>query len=160
MRKIEIIFAEYSHCHQNQFNKTIHWICTPAIFFGLVGLFFSIPPLLLETYFPFMHNFANWATFFLIMVAFYYATLSPPLALGMILFSSICLAMVNLIHLVSPIPLWMLSLFIFGMAWFLQLYGQKVEGKKIPIYKNFQFIFIGPAWLMHIIYKKFGFAYK
>lgn len=159
MRKIDALLHEYGLSHQNETNKTIHWICVPAIFFSIVGLVFSIPSGQLQSLLPFLGNFANWATLVLIVVLFYYVSLSPPLALGMLFFSAICLALANLIHLISQLPLWAVSIFIFVVAWVFQFYGHKIEGKKPSFLKDLQFLMIGPAWLMHFIYKKLGLAY-
>ncbi|MFD2037663.1 DUF962 domain-containing protein [Belliella marina] len=159
MRKIDMLLHEYGLSHQNETNKTIHWICVPAIFFSIVGLIFSIPSGLLETYLPFLQSFANWATVVLAIVLVYYLSISPPLALGMFFFSALCLAIANLIVLISPIPLWIISVGIFIISWIFQFYGHKIEGKKPSFLKDVQFLLIGPAWLMHFIYKKLGFAY-
>ena len=159
MRKIDVLLAEYGLSHQNPTNKTIHWICVPAIFFSIVGLIFSLPQGPLVALEPIIGSFANWATLVLAMVLVYYATLSPPLALGMFLFSAVCLALANLINIISPAPLWAVSLVIFALAWAFQFYGHKIEGKKPSFIKDIQFLLIGPAWLMHFIYKRFGFAY-
>lgn len=159
MRKIDGLLAEYGLSHQNTTNKIIHWVCVPAIFFSIVGLIFSIPPGPLDILSPLIGDFANWATILLAIILVYYAALSPPLALGMLLFASLCLALANLIDIVSPVPLWIVSLVIFFIAWVFQFYGHKIEGKKPSFLKDVQFLLIGPAWLMHFIYKKFGFAY-
>jgi uncharacterized membrane protein YGL010W len=159
MRKIDLLLAEYGVSHQNPTNKTIHWICVPAIFFSLVALLFCIPQGPLSALEPLLSNFANWATIALILVLIYYTILSPPLALGMFLFSAICLAVANLLDIISPIPLWAIGLIIFIVAWIFQFYGHKIEGKKPSFLKDVQFLLIGPAWLMHFIYKRFGFAY-
>ena len=45
------------------------------------------------------------------------------------------------------------------LAWIVQFYGHKIEGKKPSFLKDIQFLMIGPAWLMHFIYKKIGIAY-
>ena len=159
MRKIDELLNEYGESHQNETNKTIHWICVPAIFFSIVGLVYSIPANSLANNLPFLHGFANWATIALIIILFYYVSLSPTLALGMFFFSAVCLALANFLHLISPVPLWQLSLIIFVIAWIFQFYGHKVEGKKPSFLKDLQFLLIGPAWLMHFIYKKLGLAY-
>ncbi|MCH7399064.1 DUF962 domain-containing protein [Belliella sp. DSM 107340] len=159
MRKIDELLYEYGLSHQNETNKTIHWICVPAIFFSIVGLIFSIPSETLVVYLPFLQNFANWATIVLAIVLVYYLTISPPLTLGMFFFSALCLAVANLIDLISPVPLWALSLGLFVISWICQFYGHKIEGKKPSFLKDIQFLLIGPAWLMHFIYKRMGFAY-
>lgn len=159
MRKIDELLHEYGLSHQNETNKLIHWICVPAIFFSIVGLIFSIPVGPLPELLPFLNNFANWATLVLVMVLMYYVSISPPLALGMLFFSAICLALANFIQLTLGVPLWLVSLVIFVIAWIFQFYGHKIEGKKPSFLKDIQFLMIGPAWLMHFIYKKLGFAY-
>lgn len=159
MRKIDALLHEYGLSHQNKTNKTIHWICVPAIFFSIVGLIFSIPSEIIENFLPFLGSFANWATIVLTIILFYYVSISPPLALGMFFFSALCLAVANFIHLTFPIPLWMISASIFILAWVLQFYGHQIEGKKPSFLKDVQFLLIGPAWLMSFIYKKFRLAY-
>jgi uncharacterized membrane protein YGL010W len=159
MRKIDALLHEYGLSHQNETNKTIHWICVPAIFFSIVGLIFSLPSGPLELLRPFLSGFANWATIVLLFVLIYYVYISPPLALGMMFFAAVCLAVANLIQLVSPVPLWLVCIVIFVLAWIFQFYGHKIEGKKPSFLKDVQFLLIGPAWLMHFIYKKLGLAY-
>ncbi|NVK50325.1 MAG: DUF962 domain-containing protein [Cyclobacteriaceae bacterium] len=159
MRKIEELLQEYGMSHQNPTNKLIHWFCVPAIFFSVVGLVFSIPSGPLPEYLSLLGSFANWATIVLFLVLVYYLTLSGPLALGMFLFSSVCLALANFLSIEYPGKLWMISLGIFIIAWIIQFYGHKIEGKKPSFLKDLQFLLIGPAWLMHFIYKKLGFAY-
>ncbi|MFC5624916.1 DUF962 domain-containing protein [Algoriphagus winogradskyi] len=159
MRKIDELFHEYGQSHQNMTNKLIHWVCVPAIFFSIVGLIFSIPSDPLPNLLPFLENFANWATVVLTLVLIYYLMLSIPLTLGMFLFSAVCLALANFINLYFPGKLWMISLGLFILAWIMQFYGHKIEGKKPTFLKDLQFLLIGPAWLMHFIYKKWGLAY-
>ena len=159
MRKIDALLAEYGESHQNHTNKLIHWICVPAIFFSIVGLVYSIPVGVLPSSLPFLGSFANWATLALVMVLIYYVSLSPTLALGMLLFSSFCLAFANFLQIAFPGRLWQISIGIFVLAWIVQFVGHKIEGKKPSFFKDVQFLLIGPAWLMHFIYKKLGFAY-
>jgi len=35
--------SEYGESHQTTFNKRVHYICVPAIFFSLIGLLACIP---------------------------------------------------------------------------------------------------------------------
>src|SRR5690606_21508156 len=125
MRKIDALFEEYGHSHQNMTNKLIHWFCVPAIFFSIVGLIFSIPTGPLLELMPFLGNFANWATITLGLVLIYYLMLSTPLTFGMLLFSALCLALANFLDLVFPGKLWIISLGIFLLAWAMQFYGHK-----------------------------------
>jgi uncharacterized membrane protein YGL010W len=158
MRKIDLLLSEYGESHQNETNKTIHWICVPLIFFSVIGLIASIPPGPVEAFLGVGNPYANWATIFLILAIVYYVTLSIPLTIGMVLFSVLCLFLARLIA-ASGLPLWAASLGIFVFAWIGQFYGHKVEGKKPSFLKDLQFLMIGPAWLMHFIYKKLGIPY-
>jgi len=159
MRKIDSLLHEYGLSHQNSTNKLIHWICVPLIFFSIVGLLFSIPPGPLPAILPFLSNFANWATVALVLVLVYYLSISAPLTMGMLFFSVICLSVANFLNLSFPGMLWMISLGIFVAAWIIQFLGHKIEGKKPSFLKDIQFLMIGPAWLMHFLYKKLGISY-
>jgi uncharacterized membrane protein YGL010W len=158
MRKIDALLAEYGESHQNQTNKSIHWICVPLIFFSVIGLIASIPSGFVQSVLGEGNPYANWATITLILITAYYVTLSIWLTIGMALFGLLCLWVANLIS-VSGAQLWMVSLIIFALAWVGQFYGHKIEGKKPSFFKDIQFLLIGPAWLMHFIYKRLGIPY-
>lgn len=159
MRKIDQLFAEYGESHQNPTNKRIHWICVPLIFFSIVGLIASIPSQAVQSIFGLGNPYANWAAVALILVLIYYVSLSIPLSIGMMLFAVLCLFVSNFIVRTLSTPLWIVSLIIFFVAWIGQFYGHKVEGKKPSFFKDVQFLLIGPAWLMHFIYKRLGIPY-
>lgn len=158
MRKIDQLLAEYGESHQNETNKAIHWICVPLIFLSIVGLVASIPSEAVKQYLG-MSPFANWAVVVLVFVLVYYVSLSLPLSVGMMFFSAICLFIINFLANLGIAPLWLICLIIFVAAWVGQFYGHKVEGKKPSFFKDLQFLLIGPAWLMHFIYKRLGIPY-
>jgi len=159
MRKIDQLLSEYGESHQNKTNKSIHWICVPLIFFSIVGLIASIPSGPLRSLLGNDSPFVNWATVVLILITVYYLSLSLSLTVGMLLFGFLCLVVANNITKVVPMPLWLVCIVIFVLAWIGQFYGHKVEGKKPSFFKDIQFLLIGPAWLMHFIYKKIGIPY-
>lgn len=158
MKKIDELFLEYGESHQNQTNKAIHWICVPLIFFSIVGLIASIPSGIVQKVLGEGNPYANWATVVLIVVLVYYISLSIFLTIGMAIFGLVCLLGVQWIAN-SGLQLWIVSVAIFVIAWIGQFYGHKVEGKKPSFLKDLQFLLIGPAWLMHFIYKKAGIPY-
>jgi uncharacterized membrane protein YGL010W len=159
MRKIDSLLSEYGESHQNPTNKLIHWICVPLIFFSLMGLIASIPAGMLRSVLGEGSMYANWAAVLLAIALIYYVSLSIPLTVGMLLFALLCLFLINRVVLLNIAPLWLVSLGIFVAAWIGQFYGHKVEGKKPSFFKDVQFLMIGPAWLMHFIYKKLGIPY-
>ena len=48
---------------------------------------------------------------------------------------------------------------IFVIAWIGQFVGHKIEGKRPSFFEDLQFLLIGPAWLLHFVYKKMGVSY-
>ncbi len=154
MRAIDAWLNEYGESHQNPTNKLVHWICVPSIFFSVVGFLYSVklPVFIAE------NLQLNLAMVILALVSLYYIRLSVTLAVGLLLFAGLCLYLAQQIEKQGLI-LWQVSLGIFVVAWIGQFWGHKVEGKKPSFFKDLQFLMIGPAWLMHFIYKKIGIPY-
>ncbi|HMK04594.1 MAG TPA: Mpo1-like protein [Ferruginibacter sp.] len=151
MKTIQQWLSEYGESHQDHTNKTIHWICVPAIFFSIVGLLFSI-----KLPFIIAGLQLNVAMIILVLIVFYYLSLSKTLWVGLFLFAVFCLWLCWLIERSGILPLWLFSVIVFVVAWIGQFYGHKIEGKKPSFLKDIQFLLIGPAWLMSFIYKKLG----
>jgi uncharacterized membrane protein YGL010W len=152
-QKFQNLLDEYSESHQNATNKKIHWICVPLIFWSIIALLYSIPNTFLI---DLLGNYliSNWALVILIPVFFYYVSLSSSITVGMIVFVTICLIISDVLLQNSIIPLWLIAVIVFAVAWIGQFYGHKVEGKKPSFLKDIQFLLIGPAWLMHFIYRR------
>ena len=164
MKKIDLLLEEYGSSHKNKINKLIHWICVPAIFFSIVALIWSIPLGPLENLKINDYQYINWATIALVFVVVYYIKLSPLLTIGMIIFSTICLYVTNYLENLIfngkiEFQLWLIAFIIFVISWIIQFIGHEIEGKKPSFLKDVQFLLIGPAWLMHFIYKKINISY-
>ena len=147
---------KYGESHQNATNKLIHWVCVPSIMFSLLGLIFAIP-------FPVERSlFMNWAAVFLVFALLFYLRLSIPMFLGFIVVVGLMLLGNNAIFEAvgrNGGQLALISLIIFAVAWVGQFIGHKIEGKKPSFLEDVQFLLIGPAWLLHFIYKKIGLKY-
>lgn len=157
MKTIQDWLDEYAVSHQNPTNKKVHFVCVPLIFFTIVGLFYSIPV-------PEALNFGiiemNVATAALILVTLYYLRLSFSLAIGMLLYSLVCLIIAQNVSIhFGKGALAILCLTLFVIAWIFQFWGHNIEGKKPSFLKDLQFLMIGPAWIMSFIYKKLGISY-
>jgi uncharacterized membrane protein YGL010W len=159
MRKIDKLLSEYGESHQNATNKAIHWICVPLIFWSVIALISAIPAGLLQSVLGEGSRFANWAVVVIALAMVYYVTLSIPLSIGMLFISSACLLFIYAVAKINIAPVWAVALIVFTAAWIGQFYGHKVEGKKPSFLKDLQFLLIGPAWLMHFIFKKVGIPY-
>jgi uncharacterized membrane protein YGL010W len=151
MKGIQQWLDDYGVSHQNSTNKLIHWICVPLIFFSITGLLYSVElPLKISSSLN-----LNFAFIALAGVIVYYFLLSRTLWVGMFIFSLFCIAVCYAISK-AGVPLWIVCIAVFTLAWVGQFYGHHVEGKKPSFLKDMQFLLIGPAWLMSFIYKKIG----
>ena len=159
MRAIDKLLTEYGESHQNTTNKLIHWICVPIIFWSIVALLWTVK---LSVEIPGTTYHLNLALVALVAVIFYYIKLSIRLTIGMLIFSFACIAITDRLEenlQTLDFPLWGLALILFVIAWIFQFVGHNIEGKKPSFLKDLQFLLIGPAWLMHFIYKKIGVKY-
>lgn len=156
MRLIDKFLAQYGESHQNVTNKLIHWLCVPAIIFSLAGMLFSIP-------FPFGEKtlWMNWTSVVFVLAIIYYLRLSIPLAIGFVIVAALVLwgNFTLFRFLGSSLYLFYASIGIFVVAWIGQFIGHEIEGKKPSFLTDVKFLLIGPAWLLHFIYKKLGISY-
>ena len=129
MKTIQQWLDEYSDSHQNSTNKTIHWVCVPAILFSIIGLL--------------AHFSALLTALLVIMSLVFYARLDLVLAVAM---AALVVMMASLIFILPVGVGFYIGLFI--LAWIGQFYGHKVEGKKPSFFKDLQFLLIGPLWCM------------
>lgn len=161
MRTIDRLLSEYGESHQNPTNKAVHWVCVPIIFWTVTAMLWAIK---IPYTIPGIDITLNAAIIALTLVLIYYITLSPLLAIGMFLFSVGCMALSHTIETALtnaglPPILWAIALGTFVLAWIGQFWGHKIEGKKPSFLKDLQFLLVGPAWLMHFIFKKLGIGY-
>ncbi|MBL9216151.1 MAG: DUF962 domain-containing protein [Opitutaceae bacterium] len=149
-------FAEYGESHQHDTNELIHWICVPLIFFSVMGLLWSIPvPAALARSLPWF----NWLHPLLLAAILFYFRLSVPLAFGLLGFMSLCYFLIEWQAILRWCPVWKSSLVIFVLAWIGQFIGHRIEGQKPSFFKDVVFLLIGPAWLLHFVYKQLNIDY-
>lgn len=128
MKTIDEWLIVYGRDHKNATNKLIHWICVPVILFSIFGFLLSIP-------FPVIANgWINVATIVFLLMLIFYARLSVPLSIGMLIIGTAMIWLnkwlqINVLPIVS-ITLWQFSLILFVVAWIFQFIGHKIEGQK------------------------------
>lgn len=150
----------YGESHQNPTNKAVHWICVPVIFFTLIGLLSLIPTGGLTDFVssglaPYIHL----GTLVIVLGLLFFLRLSFSIALGMLVVSSVVLYLVKLANLAfNDSVVWFYAV-LFVVAWIGQFIGHKVEGQKPSFLDDVKFLLIGPAWLLHFIYRKLGIPY-
>ena len=157
MKSAQQWFDEYGQSHQNRTNKIIHWICVPVIFFSIVGLFVSIPHAFMQGWVPALWApYVNFATVALLLALIFYFVISRSIFIGMLLVGALSLWGNAAIAAAGFMPLWLFSVMLFVFAWIGQFIGHHIEGAKPSFFKDLQFLLVGPAWLLHFIYKKAG----
>lgn len=140
MKPIDQWFDEYSVSHRNQTNKLLHWICVPLITFSVLGMLWSLHPLV--------------AGVVVVLSLGFYLMLSWQLALAMLGLSGLALWALSLM----PLTFWP-SVGIFVLAWIGQFIGHHIEGKKPSFFQDIQFLMIGPVWLLGFVFRRLGWTY-
>ena len=156
MRSAEQWLTEYGLSHRNPTNKSLHWICVPIIVWCALGLLWATPfPNALRTSLP----AANWAGAAVLALVVYYALLSPRLALGVLPALILMLWLIDEVQRNAPLPLWVVCVVLFVLAWIGQFIGHAIEGKRPSFFQDLQFLLIGPLWLLADLYRRAGIRY-
>ncbi|SMO34157.1 Uncharacterized membrane protein YGL010W [Chryseobacterium rhizoplanae] len=157
MRKVDLLFAEYSKSHRNATNKLIHWICVPLIFWTILGFASLIPsPHFCASYFRCVSIISLIVIAF---ITFFYIRLSLLIAIVMAVIILIMEHFIYLTNISFGKQSWIVYLSVFVITWIFQLIGHKIEGQKPSFLKDLQFLLIGPIWLLGFILKKTGIRY-
>ena len=131
-RKVDALLQHYGLSHTHPVNEVIHFVTIPAIMLSLNGLLFALHPALV-----------------LVLIAgslVYYARLSWPFTLCMLLLSSLMLAVVDAMSVAGIlVPA---SVGIFVVAWIFQFIGHQLEGKKPSFFEDLQYLLVGPLFVL------------
>lgn len=157
MRKVDLLFAEYSKSHRNATNKFIHWFCVPLIFCSILGFISLIPsPHFCVLSFGCISIISFVA---IVLISLYYIRLSLRIGLIMIFIMFLAEHFIYLTNVNLGKQSWMVYLSVFLITWIFQFIGHKIEGKKPSFLKDIQFVLIGPIWLLGFVLKKTGIRY-
>jgi len=141
-RTIDTLLAQYSESHLHPTNELIHFVCVPVIVFTLLGLLWSIHPLV--------------AVAVAAASLVYYFKLSPAFGVGMLLMSVAMLGVLAALPAPTVLPL---SVAVFVLAWIGQFIGHKIEGKKPSFLDDLRFLLIGPLFVLSFLYRRLRVAY-
>ncbi|MEX2169266.1 MAG: Mpo1-like protein [Pirellulales bacterium] len=154
-KQAEQWLAEYGESHRDSTNKRIHWVCVPLIVVSLLGLLWDVPTPAWMVRVPLL----NWATAFVALCMVFYFSISIPLAIGMLIYTTIVIGLIVWYERLGIGPVWHAALAIFVVAWIGQFIGHKIEGKKPSFLKDILFLLVGPLWLLKDVYRKLGIRY-
>ncbi|HYF16449.1 MAG TPA: Mpo1-like protein [Ramlibacter sp.] len=137
-RRVDALLGHYAESHRDPRNEAIHCVAIPLIMLSLLGLLFAIHP---------------WVAYaFAAASMVYYARLSLVFLLSMAVLSAFALALVHAMgSQVLPI-----SAAIFVLAWIAQFVGHKLEGRKPSFFEDLQYLWVGPLFVLALLYRKLG----
>jgi len=141
MRKVDELFARYGESHRHPANEAIHWICVPLITWSVLAALWAASPV---------------AAYIAIGLAVaFYAWLSVQIAVGMLALFALMLYPLLLLGSNALI----VAVGVFVLAWIGQFVGHAIEGRKPSFLEDVKFLLVGPAWLLHFIYRRAGISY-
>ncbi|SHE95025.1 Mpo1 family 2-hydroxy fatty acid dioxygenase [Chryseobacterium takakiae] len=157
MRKIDLLFAEYSESHRNSTNKLIHWICVPLIFWSILGFISLIPSKSIGFIYIGEISYVSFTA--IALVTIFYMRLSFVVSIIMFILMVIMESFAYGINIRFKENSWIVYFSVFVITWIFQFVGHKIEGKKPSFLKDLQFLLVGPIWLLSFILKKLGIRY-
>jgi uncharacterized membrane protein YGL010W len=154
MRSAEEWFSSYGGDHQNPTNRSIHWVCVPAILWAVIAALWAIPvPASLSG--PGLWSWVGMA----LSLAFYFR-LSARLGVAMLgLFLVLGALTQALYRALGPAVLLSLAVAVFVTAWVGQFIGHKYEGKRPSFLTDVSYLLVGPAWLVSKLLRRAGGAF-
>ncbi len=141
MRTVDELFERYGSFHRHPTNKAIHWVCLPLIVWSVLGLLWSASPIV--------------AYLALAAALAFYARLSLPLALGMLV---VLAAMLYALTWLGGRVL-VASVVVFVLAWIGQFIGHAIERSRPSFTEDVRSFLVGPAWLLGFVYRRLGIGY-
>ncbi len=152
MTDIDNWLERYEANHQDLRNPVVYWAAVPMVVLGTVGLFWAlpVPPEFFE-----ISPLLNWGSAFLMATAIYYFIISLSLAIGMLPFL-LGLAACQIWLTQSPYPPLGVSVGLLAAGAAGLWLGRRGPGSIRAVLQDIQLMMIGPAWLLSIVYKRFG----
>ena len=145
MARLASLLDEYDLSHRHPTNIAIHWVAEPLAIFALMALAASVPLPVGSLLWPFLG-----------VMLIYFGFLSCRLVLAMLPIVVAFSALVAILDswITPPTLQWAAPLF--AMNWVALLIGHKIEGRVPSVFQNPNLIFVGPAWLIRRLFRRFG----
>lgn len=155
MRTLEQFLDAYGESHRNPVNQVVHFICVPAIFFATLGLLWLVP---VGRWLGLEEGLAWWVnggTVLGVLAGLFY--LKMGLGTFVLMAGWFALSVLGIVGIVNMgWHLGWVSLAIWVIAWAIQVWGHKVEGKKPSFVDDLVFLLIGPVFVSVEIAAKLG----
>ncbi len=145
----------YEENHSDLGNPVVYWAAVPMVVVGTVGLLWYLP---IPTEFAQISPLLNWGSAFLMATTIYYFIISLSLAIGMLPFllglAALQLWLTGSEYPALGVSTGLLVAGVVGLA-----LGRRGHGGVLAVLQDLQLMMIGPAWLLAVIYRRFGIPY-
>jgi len=152
MTGIDNWLERYESEHEHLTNPVVYWAAVPMVVLGTVGVLWYLP---IPAEFGEISPLLNWGSTFLMATAIYYFIISLSLAIGMLPFllglAAFHLWLAQLAYPALGVSVGLLAAGTVGL-WL----GRRGPGSFRGVLQDFQLMMIGPAWLLSLIYRRFG----
>ncbi len=153
MTEIDNWLPRYEQAHDSLRNPVIYWAAVPMVVVGITGLLWALP---VPAEFFDISPLLNWGSAFLMVTAIYYFIISLSLAIGLLPFllglAAIQMWLANSGYPALGIATGLLVAGIVGLT-----LGR--NGSLRAVVEDLQLMMLGPAWLLAVMYKRFGIPY-
>ncbi len=150
MTDIDDWLLRYEQAHETLHNPVVYWAAVPMVVVGMTGVLWALP---VPAEFLEISPLFNWGSAFLMVTAIYYFIISLSLAIGLLPFL-LGLAAIQMWLTNSGLP-------VIGVTAGLLVAGTVGltlgrDGSPRAVAEDLQLMMIGPAWLLSVMYKRFG----
>jgi uncharacterized membrane protein YGL010W len=145
----------YEQNHSDLGNPWVYWAAVPMVVVGTVGLLWYLP---VPAEFYEISPFLNWGSTFLMAATIYYFIISLSIAIGMLPFM-LGLATLQLWLTASDYPALGVSTGLLVAGTIGLWLGRRGAGGIGAVLQDLQLMMIGPAWILSVIYRRFGIPY-
>jgi hypothetical protein len=151
--EIDNWLPRYEQAHDSLHNPVVYWAAVPMVVVGMTGLLWALP---VPAEFVKISPLLNWGSAFLMVAAIYYFIISLSLAIGLLPFllglAAIQMWVTNSGYPPVGIATGLLVAGIVGLT-----LGR--DGSPRAVAEDLQLMMLGPAWLLSVMYKRFGIPY-
>jgi uncharacterized membrane protein YGL010W len=158
---VEFYFDKFAAAHQNRTNRLIYIIFIPLIVFGLFAICWSLKFPYIKLLGKYNQDF-NWASFLLAFAVYYYIRMSPVLGYFMLFILLI------FFYTITELAQWqsaggpnvgIIGLVMYFISFVALFIGYNIEGKKLSWEYRIKNMLIAPAFLLHLVLKRFSVKY-
>lgn len=155
MSETDSWLLRYEQNHSDLNNPWVYWAAVPMVVAGTVGLLWSLP---VPAEFHEISPLLNWGSAFLMAATIYYFIISLSIAIGMLPFL-LGLAALQVWLTASLYPALAVSTGLAVAGTVGLAMGRRGAGGVRAVIEDLQLMMIGPAWLLSVIYRRFGIPY-